>query len=373
MIELDDLLRDELRERALTAEGATRQGVLLAGLDHRIRQARSRRRLTVAALAGVAVICAVALPATLLSPRPVAPSGIVAPRQVPLSDPSLTPPGWSPVAYLGAQISVPSSWRVGSRPVCGRGPQGAVIEGAAFARVADGSPSGCPRPANIVFMLPGKAPAGSGHSRPGTVTGSMGFHPRASHGWASSRVLGVTVVARGPLAGRVLATLTPSPLSVVLAGGPRFPVPRSWRWHNFGGIRFAAPGSWGLEKDDTWGDCHGPIQARTTRLTTATHFLALGCALVVPTAGWAAAIPGIVVAAGRFAAFAPGALTYPLTASCTMLRGMRACADWSSGVLLALTIHPPGRPKPILVEIGLASTGATARMIFDSIRPAISS
>jgi hypothetical protein len=42
----------------------------------------------------------------------------------------------------------------------------------------------------------------------------------------------------GPLARRVLATLTRSPLSVVLRRGPAGPVPAHWIWHRFGSVEF---------------------------------------------------------------------------------------------------------------------------------------
>lgn len=376
MNDLEDLLRDELGDRARAAEAAVRRGALLAGLERRIRQARLRRRIAASALASAAVLGAIALPAALLAHghylpaigNPAIGSGH---RAVPLSDPSLTPPGWSAVTFRDAQVSVPSSWVVqGSLgSVCGVTTPGAVIMGRAMSQPAH-RPARCRLPATTVFLseIPFRPRPVMRQHLNGIPVAPLPDGPDVVS--YAVPTLGVEVTASGPMASQVVATLTWSPLSVVRARGPEFPVPPAWRWHRFGGIRFAAPASWRLERDDTWGDCGSPIIARTTRLTTATHAVVHGCIPFSSTAGSVAAIPGVVVATGRYSALASGPLTYPLTARCATSHGMRTCANWSTSALLALTIFAPGRPKPILVEIGLAGTGATARTIFDSIRPA---
>src|SRR5258707_14710983 len=182
---------------------------------------------------------------------------------------------------------------------------------------------------------------------------------------------GVEVTATGPKASQVLATLTRSPASVVLAPGPAFAVPRGWRWHDFGGIRFATPGAWRLARSDRWGSCDSrPVEPGTLLLSTATTF---GCRggmeMIPPLARSWAPTSGVTVGAGRLAT---ADATPGVYRRCIRLRGMRTCIPHEGmqvGEFLILVAYPRGRPGPTLVEIGLAGNGATARTIFDSIRP----
>jgi len=385
MNDLEDLVREELRagvaaaEAAHPAEPAT---ALLGSLDRRIRLARLRRRWAASALSAVAVAAAVALPLTLLSPGAKTTSALRngaaghGDGSVPLSDPSLTPPGWSPLTYRDAQVSVPSSWgfQTSLGSLCGLTTNGGVLLGRKF-RLAELRVAACRLPPTTVTLSPiqrmlRRAPTQRINGIPVTrLPGTSGF---VSYTVPS---LGVDVTARGPKAPRVIATLTRSPLSVVLAPGRPFPVPSGWRWHDFGGIRFAAPGAWNLQRTDKWGSCDGrPVAAGTVRLSAAATF---GCqggiASPVPLARFSAPVAGLTVGAGRLAALGVGALQSGMQAHCVRLRGMRACIPQEGmpqgGEFLELIIYPPGRARPTVVDIGLAGTGATARTIFDSLRP----
>jgi hypothetical protein len=170
--------------------------------------------------------------------------------------------------------------------------------------------------------------------------------------------LHVVVTARGPLARRVLATLTRSPLSVVLAPGPRFAVPAGWAWHEAGGIRFAAPAHWALVRNGFWpcamtSDSVLIIPARNRQMPR--------CALspVPPTAQ-----SGVIVAVGR--SVVARASGYD---ACRRLDALRACYSTSLHQfgMFDLAVFAPGRQRGTLVEIGLAGSGAVARTIFDSI------
>src|SRR5262249_18496455 len=119
--------------------------------------------------------------------------------------------------------------------------------------------------------------------------------------------LGVQVGARGPLARRVLATLTRSPLSVVLGHGPAGSVPRSWIGHQFGGIRFAAPGSWRQQREHQWATCGTGVGPRTLLLIDATRPpAALPCPYPFPSAAAEQAQPGLTVVTGKYAAMSVG-------------------------------------------------------------------
>lgn len=383
MNDIEDLVRQELRARVAAAEAAAAGGqptgqrtALLGELDRRIRRARLRRRWTAALLSATAFAAAIVLPLTLLTPGATTGSGpsmSTAPRApVPLSDPSLTPSGWSPLTYRDAQVSVPSSWVV-QEPLgslCGVTTGGGVLLGRKF-RPAELNGAGCRLPATSVSMSPIPwVPRPVMRQRINGIP--VGRLPAASGSLSYAvPVLGVEVTATGPKASQVLATLTRSPASVVLAPGPAFAVPRGWRWHDFGGIRFATPGAWRLARSDRWGSCDSrPVEPGTLLLSTATTF---GCRggmeMIPPLARSWAPTSGVTVGAGRLAT---ADATPGVYRRCIRLRGMRTCIPHEGmqvGEFLILVAYPRGRPGPTLVEIGLAGNGATARTIFDSIRP----
>src|SRR5579859_1216197 len=375
MNDLEDLVREELRARAEAADAehpAEPTAALLGGLDRRVLAARRRRRWSAAILSAAAVAVAVTLPLTLLSPRAttarhVRPGGH---GPVPLTDTAATPSGWAPVANGDAQISVPASWRVSPRLVCGRAAPGYVVlgNGSTSLVVTNQRCRQVPNMAAILLQPRGWRLAGA----LGMINGIFVERRQADRGSVSYFVptLHVVVTARGPLARKVLATLTRSPLSVVLARGPEFSVPRSWRWHDFGGIRFAVPASWLLEQSSTWdrGGCAGAywMDPRTVRLSTARSVLRQICPAAPDIAGFMIAHQGVSVAAGRVAR-----LDSSQYDGCRFLHGLRACylaSPYQDG-LLDLAVFVPGRHEPTVVEVGLAGNGAIARTIFDSIRP----
>lgn len=207
--------------------------------------------------------------------------------------------------------------------------------------------------------------------RPATSVNGIGVVPiSGAHGYRGYLVpsLHVRMMARGPLAIRVLATLTRSPLSVVLAGGRPLTVPHTWSWRDFGGLRFAVPASWRIEHDALWGGCSIGIAASTVRLSAASKFAAYGCPLVQPDVGMLAARPGIVVGTGRFAV---QNARDGQKVSCALQHGMRICIlrPGRGSAVLTLLVYPHRAGRPVLVEIGLAGNGMTARTIYESIRP----
>jgi len=62
--------------------------------------------------------------------------------------------------------------------------------------------------------------------------------------------LGVEVEARGSMAPRILATLTPSPRAAALGAGPAPSVPPSWRPVSFSGLRFSVPADWPVNRTE---------------------------------------------------------------------------------------------------------------------------
>jgi hypothetical protein len=101
----------------------------------------------------------------------------------------------------------------------------------------------------------------------------------------------------GPLARQVVATLTYSPLSVVLNSSVSS-VPAGWRHLAFGGIQFAVPGQWRLERVTSWGGCPGNIAPDVLELSTAQTMSTPGCPRPPETAGYLVASPGMVLGSG---------------------------------------------------------------------------
>src|ERR1700722_7338531 len=127
------------------------------------REQGTRRRQRGWRIAAIATLAAavLGLVGTALAPPPApaaasSAAGISSTGQAagPLTDASVTPKGWSPVAYENAQLSVPGSWLVESPQqfFCGM-PQ---ISGMIFVGVTQGFPKsfGCDVPANLAWILP---------------------------------------------------------------------------------------------------------------------------------------------------------------------------------------------------------------------------
>jgi hypothetical protein len=194
-------------------------------------------------------------------------------------------------------------------------------------------------------------------SAPPVVRGDVSFYVPALH---------ALVTARGPLANKVAGTLTRSASSVVLEDGPHFPVPHRWRWHDFGGIRFATPARWRTIKSRVWYPCWWVISStEAVKLVNATRTVLFMCPPPPFMADAMRPRHGVVVGAGRYMT-----LHRPASHGCRSLHGLRACFTVPGpGSPLALAVYVPGRHKPTVVDIGLAGNGLEARTIFESIRP----
>jgi hypothetical protein len=282
--------------------------------------------------------------------------------------------GWAPVPYQNAQLSVPGSWLVESpqQLSCGFSPPAGMI----FVGVRPQLPKGlgCVPPASLAWIVPaGRVPPGTGQGKPTAVIHGIPVY-RLTSGKGSVLYLvpdlGVRVGARGPQARLVLATLTRSPLSVVLRSGPAGPVPAGWTWRSFGGVRFAAPRSWRVQRADQWATCGTGLVPGALLLIDATRPpLALPCPLVPPTAAADQARAGLTAVTGRYAAVSV-AQNY---LSCRVQHGARICLStvtgqggFFSGVLI-FSVSRENRPATAFFLLGLSGSGARARVIFRSI------
>jgi hypothetical protein len=339
---------------------------------------RDWRAVAIAATVAAAVIGLVST--ALAAPRSTAASSSVArmgsTRQAvgPLTDVSSTPAGWSPVPYESAQLSVPALWLVESPQQLSCGfPQ---VSGMIFVGVKPEFPKGfgCDVTASLAWIRPaGKLPKGISHRKPTAVIHGIPVYQLPSgKGTAAYLVpeLGVRVGARGKLAPRVLATLTRSPLSVVLSRGPVAPVPAGWTWRQFGGLRFATPRSWSLQREDQWSTCGTGLVPSSLLLTDAAKPpLYLPCPYMIPTASADQAQPGLTVVAGKYAAQSVGRRY----ARCQSRRGVQICLSTVTGQggllggVLVFSVTRPKHPATFFL-LGLSGSGVSARAVFDSVR-----
>jgi hypothetical protein len=294
----------------------------------------------------------------------------------PLTDGSGTPAGWAPVPYRRAQLSVPGLWLVESpqQPWCVPQSRGMIFVGG-----KPGIPkgAGCGLTASLAWIRPaGHTGSGIRHRRPTAVIHGIPVYRLPSGPESAAYLvpeLGVRVGARGPLARRVLATLTWSPLAVVLRRSPTDPVPASWIWHRFGGVRFATPRPWSLQRENQWATCGTGLVPRSLLLIDATRPPAyLPCPAPFPTAAAEQAEPGLTVVTGKYAAKSGG----EDFARCRVRRGVRICLSsvtgqggFSSGVLI-FSVSRPHRRAATFFLLGLSGSGAPGRAIFGSVRVA---
>jgi hypothetical protein len=335
------------------------------------------------AVAAAAIGAAVAVVAAA-SGGPVS-SGLAAPRATTvasstaesavasLAAESATPAGWAPVPYQDAQLSVPGSWLVEApqQLQCGLGDWDGMI----FAGVTPGFPKGwnCGVTASLAWILPaGKIPPGLTRRKPTTVIGGIPVYRLTSAKGSTAYLvpeLGVRIGARGKLAARVLATLTRSPLDVVLERASQANVPAGWIWEQFGGLEFTAPRSWSLQSEDQWSTCGTGLWPGALMLVDATKPpLYAPCPLQLQNAGHDAAEPGLVAVTGKYAAESVGE-SYN---SCQSRPGVRICLSavtGQGGLMAGVLIVSAARPQQAAIYflLGLSGSGATARAVFDSI------
>jgi hypothetical protein len=330
-------------------------------------------------LAAVATGCLVALVlADCTSAPTVSPTTTTKP--LPAIDLSATPAGWVPVAYGDAQVSVPASFSVyyTGENTCGSylptsslfiGPNTGVSAPCDVARARPNR--------TVVRVVPANGvPSPYDKEKPVTINGFLAFPAPAGRGLDYYvPLLGVEASATGPMASRVLATLTHSPRAVVLASGPAPATPSDWKTLTFQGLAFAAPSSWPVTRTSgaafglgmpcaTPGVAFPNLAAYLVTLDTDTHFLPpdacpSGTPLNQPPTD------GVQVDSGSRVNFR---VALSFSTHCLKLHGLTACPATSPAYsILVLKVTVPRRSKPVYVSIGLAGSGTVARTILYSL------
>jgi hypothetical protein len=282
---------------------------------------------------------------------------------VPSVDVNATPPGWVPVDYRDAQISVPKNWDVSFSPCPGPAPGTVFLHSPGPAYFCPNAPSN-PTMAWIYSMTtppPTEIP---------TVVNGIDTYPiegSPALGGYQIPSLGLQVEVEGPLANEVLQTLTYSPRFVTLAAGSLAPpTPDSWHRISFGGISAEVPKAWRITHSAPI-DCEPGLLnlgERAVFEVSGTEPIAVACPATTfvqveePT-------DGLLINPGPY-----GPLTSSTTyGRCFKAHGLSVCPTTSDiyGVLVT-AVHLPRHSRPVAVEIGLAGDGSTARTILDSLQ-----
>jgi len=188
--------------------------------------------------------------------------------------------------------------------------------------------------------------------------------------------LGVDVTANGPLARRIVNTLTRSPLAVARESGSAPSAPPGWHSVSFRGLSFKAPRSWPVTPTAVTGREVGRLCATsgvtfiTTRVALSTDRQRFPIAFC-PAFLYQGLQPpenGVEVDGGSENGF-PFPVALSFSKHCLDLHGLTACPATSPAYsILFLRVTGPSLPKPVLVSIGLAGNGMVARTILYSLR-----
>jgi hypothetical protein len=371
-MELAELDRDELLRRTLQR-----------GED--ISRARARRRRIVRVVPAVGL--ALVLTASVVTVAALHDRGssqrAAATTTTPLRASSvkvlLPAKGFVAVDLGLAQISVPGRWTVeeGSGCLTGR-PSGVVY---VDSRLNDYCPNekaawevGPVVVVNPVSWAP--VEVGSVHS----VITVNGFrveryvHPSEAVTFYVIARLGVyvSVYAGTP---DPIQTLSYSPRAAVLLGGAAPAVPASWRRFSAGGVSLAVPASWLVDGGAYVSTVEGQQCSPDYSLSGTGRSLTIvgSDAATPPSITPCFSYPQVVHPAidGLVVNVKPGA-SWPggTKGACLEIHGLKTC--FVSGLpatdILFAWVTVPHRSRPVLLEIGLAGTGMTARTILYSLR-----
>lgn len=211
------------------------------------------------------------------------------------------------------------------------------------------------------------------------VSASSGLAPAITATGFTSRIPaphpGEPAAEETPAAGLVRSASDPTLAhSLNLAYPPRVRVPAGWRWHHFGGIFLAVPASWATRRDARRGRCPDGGAPVTVVLGTATVRYVPGCLRLPQSSAGPLQkfkqLNKISDESGVVAGYAAADVaSNPTVSLCQRLDSVRACVLWPGDSLLKVSVAWLGAAWRTVVEIRHVRSAATARAIFDSIRP----
>ena len=293
-------------------------------------------------------------------------------RVLPAIDLSTTTTGWVPVAFGDAQVSVPATWWVLYNSCPTGSPPGEVLVNPANTYCPAFGQGG---PKNVVWLV-SRSYAGFRPSSSDTRSVINGFSVYDDRGTYFVPSLGLQLTLSGPLAQRVLHTLSRSPRTIALATGPApSVVPASWHQVTFAGLRFSVPTAWHVNRTQVTptlggtrcGVTKGGIAFFVSAVTLSSDVLAarpfLGSCFVLPP------LPGPPRDAVQVDSRRKPVAPLSFSTHCLALHGVTACPATSPAYsILVLKVTVPGRNTPVYVSIGLAGNGMVARTILYSLR-----
>lgn len=292
---------------------------------------------------------------------------------------STTPKGWVAVDFRGAQISVPANWNVEYDTACNfvHAPGTVFVGHTGWGKCVVSPPPLVPwvalGPASVTATLPRGRTVVTGIVVRG-VRARQAFNP-GGIGSIAVPSLGVSIALSAPDDWRILDTLTHSPRALVLVTGPYAPVPSSWGWVSFRGIKFAAPRLWPHRTIGYYGPVCGRLGIdNEVTLSTDEHKAPVEfCQFepAIPTVQ--ASTNGVRVdAIPALALPGPvGGVATPNPTRCIKLHGLNVCPypNPAFGVL-DLLVSDAHMTHPVLVEIGLGGSGEVSRTILGSLQAA---
>jgi hypothetical protein len=360
-------------------------------VQRRAHRDRVRRRVpalvlvtvSILAVASVAIAHAFTPPASRGRHTAAPPPTIARSRRLLIRvDTAATPPGWTPVAWNGAQISVPSSWIVQEgppgyekalqTPVCAL-PSDTVGLGVPVTPGLESCRSNARKSWAALVPMPARHPRGRAMTINGIPVSARARTPRTYY----APSLGVAVVVNGPLASQVIRTLTNSPRAVVLQPGPVAPISTAgWERVSFRGLSLRVPTSDGSPMFSQLSPRPGciPLLSLNDQVLFSSDVRISGplfCPYVPPTAsltfgsGTGIEVNARPARAARYTGLARGA-----PGPCTRMHGLRLCPyPYPAADVLSVLVSGPSLSHRLLVSIGLGGDGLTARAILESMRP----
>ncbi|MGH9016269.1 MAG: hypothetical protein ACRDY1_00840 [Acidimicrobiales bacterium] len=183
--------------------------------------------------------------------------------------------------------------------------------------------------------------------------------------------MGIEFEAQGPLARRVLHTLTYSPRAVALGSGPFLRSPSSWRRVAFAGIALSVPSAWTEQQSSNWSSgCEYPdltLPDGDVVLDRGTSGVVPGCPSETGASPVRSGVNGVVIDPGPYGPLTPETKF----ARCRRIHGLRVCPSESDPYdILVVVVYVRDVSSPVALEIGLAGSGELDRAVIGSIRQA---
>jgi hypothetical protein len=292
-------------------------------------------------------------------------SGVTRPAAQPAVDQAATPPGWLPVDYGNAQISVPASWTLitAGAESCGQSTGVLIL----------GQGTWCPpgigmtQAANTSIVTLTTTKSSPTIGEPPIIVNGIALQTPGVAPVYVANTLGAELSFSGPPQAGVLHTFTVSPRAIALRSGAATAVPPSWRRITFAGVRFAVPPTWKVTHVTHAPPCGTDIVLPVGGVTLATEPpLPLPCPLPEAEIRPVPQVPGVEVDGFR----SPGQ-SYVTGSGCVgprVMQGMPICIERSPAFGVLDVQIGSARSGPIILKIGLSTGGTVARTILYSLR-----